>query len=158
MKLFVLGRYAVFVAAVIGLTSFPGCSRGAKMPKTLSVSGKITYQNKPLAGAEVGFVSSGDPKTSFSARGITDESGEFKLSTYVDPQHDLRGATVGSYVVTVSKTETMDQEKMREQFATNPNMEFKKLVPTKYTNPKETPLKATVEVGKPNRFEFTLED
>ncbi|HUQ68519.1 MAG TPA: hypothetical protein VM165_03290 [Planctomycetaceae bacterium] len=155
---FVSRRCAVCIAGVIGLSTCIGCSGGPKIPPTHAVSGKITYQDKPLAGAEVGFVSSGDNKDVLAARGVTNDSGEFKLSTYVDAQHTVSGATAGDYAVTVSKTETMDQEKMREQFATNPNMEFKKLVPAKYTNPKESPLKAKVEAGKSNTFEFKLED
>jgi hypothetical protein len=158
MKLFVSGRCAVTFAGVIALSSFVGCSGGPKIPQTHAVSGKITYQDKPLGGAEVGFVSSLDDKNVLAARGVTNGAGEFTLSTYIDPQHEVRGATAGEYVVTVSKTETMDQEKMKEQFTANPAMEFKKLVPTKYTNPKETPLKASVAAGKPNKFDFKLED
>jgi hypothetical protein len=158
MTVGVWGRCAILLAGVIGLWSFAGCSRGPKMPKTHSVSGKVTYQDKPLEGAEVGFVSSLDNKDVLAARGITNAAGEFTLSTYIDPQHEVRGATAGDYAVTVSKTETMDPEKMREEFGKNPAMKFKKLVPAKYTNAKETPLKATVEAGKSNKFEFKLED
>jgi hypothetical protein len=158
MTLFVPGRCAVLLAGVIGLSSFVGCSGGPKIPQTLAVSGKVTYQDKPLAGAEVGFVSSSDNKEVLAARGVTNDAGEFTLSTYIDPQHTVSGATPGEFAVTVSKSETMDEAKMMEQFKTNPNMEFKKLVPAQYTNPKETPLKATVAAGKPNQFEFKLED
>lgn len=157
MKFLFSARDVVLLAGIMSLIGVLGCSRG-NLPKTLQVSGKVTYQDKPLAGAEVSFVPAVDNKNVHPARGVTNDSGEYTLSTYVDPQNDLRGATEGDFKVTVSKTETMDQEKMREQFAANPAMEFKKLVPGKYTNPKETPLKATVDASKTNRFDFKLED
>lgn len=157
MTMGVGNRCAIALVSVVGLLSFGGCSRGPKIPQMHSVTGKVIYQDKPLEGAEVGFVSSLDNKDVLAARGITDAAGEFRLSTYIDPQHEVRGATAGEYVVTISKTETMDPEKMREMFAKTPNMQFKKLVPPKYTNPKETPLKATVEAGKSNQYEFKLE-
>jgi hypothetical protein len=44
------------------------------------------------------------------------------------------------------------------EFAKNPAMEFKNLVPKKYSDAKETTLKATVKADGINRFEYTLED
>jgi hypothetical protein len=152
------GRCAVALAAAFSLTGLAGCSGGPKIPAMHAVSGKVSYQDKPLEGAEVGFVSSLDNKDVLAARGVTNASGEFSLSTYIDPQHEVRGATAGEYAVIVTKTETMDPEKMREQFAANPTMTFKKLVPDKYTDPKATPLKATVAAGQANKFDFKLED
>jgi len=158
MRLFLSGQCALWVVGVVGLATIAGCSKGPKIPQTHPVSGKITYQDKPLAGAEVGFVSSLANKDVLPARGVTNSSGEFSLSTYIDPQHEVRGATAGEYVVTVSKVETMDSEKMKQQFFANPTMELKKLVPEKYINPKDSPLKATVAAGNSNSFEFKLED
>jgi hypothetical protein len=158
MRSLVSGRRPASLAGMIVLSIIAGCSGGPKIPQTVSVSGKITYQDKPLAGAEVGFISSTGGEDLLPARGVTNDAGEFTLTTYFDPQHELKGAIPGEFVVTVSKSETMDEEKMREQFATNPTMEFKKLVPAKYTNAKESPLKATVKAEGPNNFEFKLED
>lgn len=138
-----------------------GCfSNGPAMPKTVPVSGRILYNNQPLAGAEIGFVSKLDNKDIFAARGLTDDSGEFTLSTYLDPQHEVAGATPGDFAVTINKMEKFDKEKMMEEFRNNPSMEgkLKKLVPTKYTVANQSPLKATVAHGEKNRFEFTLED
>jgi len=143
---------------MLGQLSFVGCSSGPKIPPTHNVTGKVMYQDKPLEGAEVGFVSSLSKKDVLPARGVTNSAGEFSLSTYIDPQHEVRGATAGEYAVVVSKIEKMDPAKMKEEFERNPTMQIKKLVPDKYTSPKETPLKATVDAGKTNRFEFKLED
>jgi hypothetical protein len=161
MSLFLSGRFRFLFTGPIVLTILVGCSSGPKVPKTVSVSGKITYKDQPLAGAEVGFVSKFDNKDVLAARGVTNDSGEFTLSTYIDPQHEVGGATPGDFVVIVSKIEKMDQQKIMEQFSTsNPSMEglLKKLVPQKYTDAKDSPLTASVAVGASNRFEFKLED
>jgi hypothetical protein len=162
MSPFRSGRFRFLFAGPLALSMLVGCGAGGpKVPKTVAVSGKITYQDKPLAGAEIGFVSNLDNKDVLAARGVSNDSGEFTLSTYIDPQHEVSGATPGDFVVTVTKIEKMDQQKMMEQFSTgNPAMEgaFKKLVPPKYTDAKDSPLKASVTVGGANRFEFKLED
>lgn len=64
----------------------------------------------------------------------------------------------GEYVVTVTKNEQQDMAKIMEEFKTNPAMEFKKLVPEKYTDGKASPLSATVKSDGENSFEFKLED
>jgi hypothetical protein len=162
MPPFLSGRFRILFAGPVVVSMLVGCGAGGpKVPKTVPVSGKITYSDKPLAGAEVGFVSKFDNKDVLAARGVTNDSGEFTLSTYIDPQHEVAGATPGDFVVTVTKIEKMDQQKMMEQFSKgNPSMEgaFKKLVPTKYTDAKDSPLTASVTVGGNNRFEFKLED
>jgi hypothetical protein len=162
MSPFPSGRFRILFAGPIVLTVLVGCpSGGPKVPKTVAVSGKITYNDKPLAGAEVGFVSKFDNKDVLAARGVTNDSGEFTLSTYIDPQHEVAGATPGDFVVTVTKVEKVDQQKLMEQFRTgNPAMEgvFKKLAPPKYAEVNESPLTASVTVGGKNWFEFKLED
>jgi hypothetical protein len=158
MTSFLLERARILFAGTLCLTVALGCSGGPKIPKTVTVRGKVMYQDKPLAGAEVGFIPKAEGKEVLAARGTTNQAGEFTLKTFVDAQNDLSGATPGEFVVVVSKVETMDDEKMREEFAANPAMELKKLVPTKYTDPKESTLTATVTDSGPNNFEFKLED
>lgn len=152
------GRFTLASAAALAVTLAVGCSSGPKIPTTTPVTGKVIYNDKPLAGAEVGFITGGDNKQVLPARGVTNDAGEFKLSTYIDAQNEVTGATPGEFTVVITKVETMDPEKMREEFANNPTMQLKQLVPAKYTSATETPLKAKVEAGKPNSFEFKLED
>lgn len=135
-----------------------GCGGGPEIPQTVTVTGKIIYQDKPVAEAQVGFVSKLDNKDVLPAQGTTNADGEFTLTTYIDPQHEVSGATPGEYVVTVTKNEQQDMEKIMEEFKTNPAMEFKKLVPEKYTDSKASPLTATVKIDGENVFEFKLED
>ena len=55
MSSFVSRRAAVLLVGVSFVSMMIGCSGGPKIPPTVSVSGKITYKDLPLAGAQVGF-------------------------------------------------------------------------------------------------------
>ena len=148
----------LLIISVTWILTSMGCGGGPKVPQTVTVEGKVIYKDKPLADALVGFVSKLDTKDVFPAHGTTNASGEFTLSTYIDPEHEVSGATPGEYVVTVTKNEQQDMAKIMEEFKTNPAMEFKKLVPEKYTDAKSSPLNQTVKADGNNTFEFKLED
>jgi hypothetical protein len=153
-------RFSAFltILSVTVMLGSVGCGGGPKIPETFTVKGKVIYQDKPLADALVGFVSKLDNKDVFPAHGTTNADGEFTLATYIDPQHEVSGATPGEFVVTVTKNEQRDMTKIMEEFKENPAMEFKKLVPEKYTDAKASPLSATVKSDGDNTFEFKLED
>lgn len=143
---------------ILVILAASGCSGGPAIPPTHPVKGKITYKGQPLADAEVAFVSRLDNKDVKPAGGRTNASGEYSLATYIDPEHEVSGATTGEFIVTIQKTEQMDDQKMMEEFQKNPMMEFKPLIPVKYSDPKLTPFAATVEAGKTNTFDFVLEE
>lgn len=73
-----------------------GCGGAGKGPKTVAAKGVVLYNNSPVEGATVVFLSDG---SSPSAKATTEANGEFVLttSTYGD------GAVVGNYQVIVSK-------------------------------------------------------
>ncbi len=71
----------------------------ASRPKTISVSGKVTYKGSPLAGATVVF----HPTTGPGATGMSSETGEFSLTTFEAGD----GTVAGKHKVTVSKIETV---------------------------------------------------
>ncbi|MEZ6062152.1 MAG: hypothetical protein R3C19_17575 [Planctomycetaceae bacterium] len=144
--------------AAVALIGISGCGSSVEIPRTVPVKGKVTYKDQPLADAEVAFVSKLDNKDVLAARGMTNSAGEFSLTTYIDPQHEVSGATPGDYVVTVNKSETMSTEQTMKMFKENPMMEFKKLVPDEYTLKDKSPLEASVTVGGENTFDFTLKD
>lgn len=146
------------VTGLVSAIAVAGCSGGPKIPSTYTVKGTVTYKDQPLSGAEIGFVSKLDNKDVLPARGVTNEAGEFSLATYIDPQHEVSGATPGDYIVTVTKNEKMDDAELMKKFMENPAMEFKKLVPVKYTESTTSPLEATVKSDGENKFEFTLVD
>jgi hypothetical protein len=128
-----------------------GCSRGG--PATHRVSGKITYKDQPVADAQIGFVpidTTGEVKP---ARGQTDASGNYTLSTYLGPGDDASGAMAGSYKVTVTKGLPQDKVVTYEEMAN-----FKSEIPEHYADTAQTTLTAEVTAGGANNFDFTLEE
>lgn len=135
---------AVVIAVVI-----TGCGRG---PKTAPVSGLVTLDGKPVAGAAVLFmpVEGGVP-----GRAATKDDGSFSLSTF----QERDGALVGRHRVAVTKVETtgltagadgvsgkLDGRQIRTTW----------LTPQRYGAPATSGLEATVEKGVKNAFEFRL--
>lgn len=133
-------RWQLLAALVVACCV--GC--GSKQPKTYPVTGLVTYKNQPVAGAQVMFTSD----TGRAADATTDAEGKFSLSSFGSGD----GAQAGDYRVTISKMETAA--------ATDPNNPYapaKNLLPPRYANPSETPLKETV-AEKANEFTFELTD
>ena len=93
------------------LLSSSGCS--PKLP-TVPVTGTVTYNGKPLDGAQVSFVSK--EEGGHGASGTTDAQGRFSMQTYLAGQKSVAGAMPGDYGVTVIKREDMSA-KMRESTA-----------------------------------------
>lgn len=94
----------VFVV-VLGLALMGGC--GGPSVKTVGVSGVITLDGNPLAGADVNFISE-----KFAGYGKTNSQGRFEL---------VQGAVAGENRVTISK---LDPSKVpgggRLQFSEDP--------------------------------------
>jgi len=116
------------------------------------VSGLVTLDDKPLAGASVLFmpVEGGVP-----GRAATKEDGSFSLSTFEEQD----GALVGRHRVAVSKFETtgfaagpdglsgmLDGRQIRTTWVT----------PERYGSPTTSGLEASVERRGRNAFEFRL--
>src|SRR5688572_7087832 len=78
--------------------SIAGCSSGPDRPETFSVTGKVTYNDKPVDGATVTFVSDNSPH---AAVGITDAAGQYTLMTFVKDD----GAVPGNYRVKIVKVD-----------------------------------------------------
>lgn len=55
-----------------------GCSHSVKAPQTTEVSGKVTYNNKPVPGGVVTFVA---VKGGFAGNGTIDENGNYKATS-----------------------------------------------------------------------------
>jgi hypothetical protein len=73
-----------------------GCSGGTE--KVVAVTGKVTHNNKPVAGIVVSFV----PQTATNAGvsiGTTDEDGQYELTVFKTGEP---GAVVGTHKVWVS--------------------------------------------------------
>jgi septal ring-binding cell division protein DamX len=135
-----------------------GCG-GTNLPVTVSVTGKVTYQDKPVDGAQV-VLNNIDPAGK-PASGITDAQGNFAVQTYVDPTAQARGAVPGSYKVTVTKTEksSMSSTDMMNASAggTKP-VGPKNLLPEKYASVTTTDLPAEIKKGTSEVLKLELKD
>lgn len=124
-------RLAVHGVWIFALGMFLGCSGG---PRTYPVSGSVKMDGKPLAGATVSFF---DSSRGYTAIGLTNEAGEFKLAYFAK-----EGAPAGSFKVAISKA--------------GPSTKIEglsaELVPARYN--KATELTAQVTAAGPNSFTF----
>ena len=133
-----------FVALVL-LGLLAGCSGSDQFP-TAKVSGKITYQNKPVPNGTVMFVPEGDKP---SATGELKPDGTYELTTYEEGD----GAVLGPHTVMITAVEDMSN-KLPEQRSGTPQA----LVPVKYTNNSTSGLTAEVKDVEVNTINFELKD
>jgi hypothetical protein len=132
-----------FIAAVLALMT--GCGGGApevKLPKTEPVTGTVTLDEKPIAGAKVTFIPDGTTK-GIECFGMTDESGKYK------PQQ-LRGAEgvpAGTYKVTVSRLMRGGQPIIGEDKGAETGGVAIESLPPKYSMAAQTTLTATIKEG-----------
>jgi hypothetical protein len=137
------------------------CANNLKQPETVPVSGAVTYQGEPVAGAQVSFMA---PEAARAAFGKTDAQRRFRLSTYGTND----GAVIGTHTLTVSKPEeTVTGAGMSPddpdggyaaamaQAAQQPTV--KGALPEKYGSPNTSDLRAEVTRDGPNEFTFALE-
>ncbi len=100
-------RFFGSAALLASILCFSGCGD----PKAAPVSGKVTLDGKPVAGAYVAFEPASGKRV---ATGLTDENGQFTLSCY--DQND--GAALGLNRVAIVKmdeaVETATTEGMDE--------------------------------------------
>ena len=151
------------VAPVLCIALLPlvfGC--GGDGLKLAKATGKVTYKNQPLAGANVKFY----PPTGPAAVGITDDNGVFNLNT-----NGRAGAMLGLNRVTVTKMTagtagtqpktTMTPEDMRNMAKSNIKKENtgpKSVIPEKYGDPDGGLLSADVSAdASQNDFVFDLQ-
>jgi hypothetical protein len=134
----------VTILCIAWLSLTAGCGK-SQAPKTVPVAGVVLYLDKPVAGAYVMFTGKGP-----LAHGETDAQGHFSLMTTVPGD----GAPPGDYKVTVSKSAPDPADK-----ASDPTLvEWKNLLPERYSDVTLSSLVAKVEEGKKNEFKFELTD
>ena len=133
-----------------------GCSGSGDLPRTVPVSGKVTYKGQAVGGATVLFTGTGELRT---ATAITASDGSYELMTL-----DAKGAMPGNYAVVVTKTELppdagkpMSMEEAAKS-ANQPLPQPKQLLPVKYGDATKTPLKFEVKEGQSNVFDLVLAD
>jgi len=149
-----------FFALAVALTSLLvlGCNKDSG-PATVSVSGTITLDKKPLEGVEVNFYSQPE---NFLASGVTDASGKYTL---------YQGAVAGENKVWVTKTQTSDADPSAME--NNPELDPGMMeaasgsleptteaedtgLPEKFSDSEETVLKFVVPDGGTSSANFDL--
>ena len=142
----------LFLALVGLLATVPAC--GSKAIKTEGVSGVVTLDGEPLAGASVKFVPLDG--TGSESVGTTNEKGEYKLQTLLGAAD--AGTTPGEYKVTVDCVETYETGVTFEENGVEKNeTKVRSMIPEKYNNAETSGLTATVAPGD-NKIDFALED
>jgi hypothetical protein len=134
----------------VSLVSFAflaaGCGRGYQLAP---VSGKVTMDNRPLAGAEVSFYPVAGGKDVPYASGTTDEQGNFKLAVLVNGG-TADGAVVGENRVMISQNRINGPKKLLpKEMAGNHDQ-----VPAKYN--RDSTLTFTVPAGGSTTADFAL--
>jgi len=141
---------------VIALLAAGGCGSGR--PETVLVTGTVTYQGRPVEGANVMFnCASGRP-----AYGITDAEGRFELGTFSKDD----GAIAGEHTVVISKYVTPNgapvtvagtgTEPGQDSMRPAPNRQPRQTIPERYTSPSRSPLQVKVTSDGDNDFMFEL--
>ncbi|MCA9069663.1 MAG: hypothetical protein KDA84_12100 [Planctomycetaceae bacterium] len=157
------------VPVVLILTATFGCllgCGGTDHPPTKPVSGKVTYNGKPVTGAVVSFhLQEGESPR--NGTGQTNEEGEFEITTFESGD----GAILGKHKVTIVKTEgeigqsgevdTSDPGAAYDQAmrgAAQGKSKGKHLVPEKYATVELTPLEYSITEDSDNNYEIELKD
>ncbi len=143
-------RYFGLMMAALALVAWPGCT-GAKGPQTGRVSGRITLNGKPLAGANVNFDLK-EGKSPRVATGVADADGRYTLSTFGKDD----GAVLGKHVVWITMPQkgeaidpnnpTADYGKMMEAAAAGAKPDTGG-IPAKYTSKETSDLIREVKAG-----------
>lgn len=160
MKLLFMNKFGFYWGALaLALLCACGCDSTpeGQLP-TAPVEVTVTYNGKPVEGADVTFINSSGPPPAF---GKTDANGKAQLSTYSSGD----GATLGDHLVSVVKQEfdKVKQEASQESADYNPSPGasplpvVKHLLPKKYSLPTTSGLTAKVEKGK-NQITLELKD
>src|SRR5262245_16978190 len=154
------GPLAVSTWVTVGIV-LTGCSNSSR-PPTYPVTGTVTLQGKPVAGAAITFVPTGEGD---AASAITDSEGKYALTTW----EARDGARPGEYRVKVSKQDVaaVDPSKLVQNLTIEEEqriyVESKKsppparsLIPSKFENEQTSGLVYKVE-NKPTTFDIKIE-
>ena len=152
-------KLALSILVTVGIV-LTGCWNSSR-PPTYPVTGTVTLQGKPIAGAVVTFVPTGEGE---AASAITNSEGKYALTTWEAGD----GARPGQYGVKVSKQEqaAVDPSKMVQNLSIEeeqkiyveskkPRPPAKSLVPSKYQDESTSGLSHTVPNGS-STFDIEL--
>lgn len=155
------------VAPIMLLLIATGCDGSeseTNRPPTHPVTGVVTYQDSPVAGALITYRSTAGGDAAYSAFGRTDAEGRYELTTFDSGD----GAVTGEYIVTITKydvppppdepVELSEEEITQAEMAANTSTEPpKNELPQKYSSRESSDLRAAVKEGA-NEIPFELID
>ena len=134
-----MAHRAVAFLFYLGFLHFVGCgSTGGNLPKTVPAAGVVTLDGKPVDGAQVVLVPSGEGAT--GAFGVTNTSGHFSLRAYEEKE----GAIPGEYKVQVSKTVEEKLPGAKGSVDGGDPVRYVHGVPAKYTGAKTSGLSVSI--------------
>ena len=142
------------LSAAALVASAAGCRSSSHGFDLQQVTGTVTYRAKPVAGGQILFVpDNGSPV----ARATLDDAGRYRLSTFAPGDGAVPGPCHVAVVlrgpdkpVPANRKGQMMEEDM--QGSGDP------LIPKRYFSVATSDLKAVVEKGKANQFDFALQD
>jgi hypothetical protein len=112
-----------------------------------TVSGTVSFQGQPVAGANVTFYPGGSD-AALASQAVTDDQGRFQLRTHVGGGKYKPGIAPGQYEVAIMKLDTAG---ISSTLGPPRN-----LLPRNYADPKTSKLTADVSADRENKFEFVL--
>ncbi len=118
-----------------------GCSSGPAHPPLVKGTGTVTWKGKPLAGALVQFIPSGETK-GFGATAKTNSDGLYSLKY----QTGAEGIPAGTYKVVISRRLLPDGTDPKEDLPPIENP-AKETLPASYSSPELTKLTAQVDAA-----------
>ena len=134
-------KHSAYYGLLLLTLCLVGCGGGDDGPKTVTVSGQVTFASKPLADGEITFVAA-DGKGRSDAGRIS--AGQYSFESTLGP----RKVEILSWQQIKGASEKL--ESGEEAF------EARQIIPAKYNE--ETTLTADVTESGENEFDFPLEE
>jgi hypothetical protein len=135
----------LFASFAILLASFAvglvGCSETTST-SLIPVTGNVTMDGKPLAGASITFTGIGSTP-GLGGVGVTDDAGNFEVSHF----RAGKGLDAGDYKVMISKLVMSDGAPIPAGTLSIAELSTRQLVPRRYNDVNNTILKVTVKDG-----------
>lgn len=144
-----LRSFCFLVAAVC--LAIAGCGSSPMNPDHAAVTGMVTLDDQPLAGASVTFLGVGDTPGA-GATGTTDETGKYVLA------HFRAGAGLppGDYKVMITKRVMSDGTPIPAGTLSIAELSTRELVPSRFSDYQGTQLSAVVRKESPLPLDFHL--
>jgi hypothetical protein len=157
-------RFALFSILLVvfafsmALMFASGCKSKSPPPVIVEAEGKLTLDDKPLKRVQVRFVPVGDHEQEYSAYGVTDDDGKFKLSCRGKP-----GAAAGENVVVLEESEPPEHLRGLGRVDEKKRLELNKYYqelgsrpPAKYSNLATSTLSVLVSPDRKKPYEISL--